>query len=143
MPDTFKLVTIFKVATANIRDVLFEGEVGNFGGMSDNLKIPLSNSYKEYDMLGFYTTINNGSNILFYREIPIELLETLTANSTSIISFCYGYSSTDDFINFVNTSTDTELIINVRKTLLTKIVGIKYVNVGTLINNTREVTNND
>ena len=71
MADVTKLVTVYKVATANIRDVLFEGEVGNFNGLSKDLKIPLSNSYKNYDMLGFYLRQkhSNGCSRPIYRRI--------------------------------------------------------------------------
>ena len=137
MADVTRLVTIYKVATANIRDVLFEGEVGNYNGTSANLKISISNSYKEYDILGFYIKVNaGGAARLFYREIPIELFEdirNMTVNDT--VSLCWGYGSFDDVVDFINTTTDTELIFNARKSLITKIVGIKYVTVGTLIDN--------
>ena len=141
MADTIKLVTVYKVATANIRDVLFEGEVGNFNGTSTDLKIPLSNSYKNYDMLGFYLRINGsgvGSSRYLYREIPIELIDevrTIVRSSDDAVSFCWGYSTSNDYINITKKSTDNELDIKVGNLLCTKVVGIKYVTVGTLIDN--------
>lgn len=140
MADVTKLVTVYKVATANIRDVLFEGEVGNFYEGA-TIKIPLSNSYKEYDILGFYLRQRWGDGIRFiYREIPTEILnELINSNSSNnTVSFCWGYSNSGDFFDIQTSSTDNELTVILYTSLCTKIVGIKYVTVGTLIddNNT-------
>ena len=147
MADTFKLVTIYKVATANIRDVLFEGEAGNFDGTTQNIQIPLSRSYNNYDILGFYARTNwNGAYRYFYTEVPTELLDnvrTINHNDDDKVSFCWGYGTSIDFCDINKTTTDTKLNANIGWMLITKIVGIKYVNIGTLINNTQEVTNND
>ena len=139
MADTFKLVTIYKVATASIRDVLFEGEAGNFDG-SGPIQIQLSNSYKEYDILGFYARANHGGRYRYiYREVPTEQIDELrniNHNDDDRVSFSWGYASSDDFCDISIETTDTELDINIAKMLITKVIGIKYVNVGTLINNT-------
>ena len=142
MADVTRLVAVYKVATANIRDVLFEGEVGNFNGLSTDLKIPLSNSYKNYDMLGFYLRQKhaNGGSRPIYRELPTEMIDELrirNLNSESL-SLCWGYSNIDDYFDIISSSTDNKLTINVNFSICAKIVGIKYVSVGTLIdgNNT-------
>lgn len=142
MTDVTRLVTIYKVATANIRDVLFEGEAGNFDGSNGNLKIPLSNSYKEYDMLGFYAKANNsGLYRYIYREVPTEQIDDLRNINHSIsdeIGFSWGYASNDDYCEITKATTDVELDVGINKMLVYKVVGIKYVTVGTLIddNNT-------
>ena len=139
MADTIKLVTVYKVATANIRDVLFEGEVGNFNGSSSNLEISLSNSYKEYDILGFYARVNHGGAYRYiYREIPTEQIDDLrniNHSTTDEIGFCWGYASTDDYCQLNKLTNDTELSVGINKMLVYKVVGIKYVSVGTLIDN--------
>lgn len=137
MADVTRLVTVYKVATANIRDVLFEGEVGNFNSISKGLKIPLSNSYKNYDILGFYLKQRWNTGVRFiYREIPTEILdEFINGNYIGAVSFCWGFSTSEDYFDIEILSTDTELDVNVNNSLCTKIVGIKYVTVGTLIDN--------
>ena len=139
MADTTKLVTVFKVAIANIRDILFEGEVGNFGGGAVALKIPLLKSYKNYDILGFYARSNCGGAYRYiYREVPTEMIDDLrniNHHTNDKVSFCWGYASSDDYCDISKETTNTELDVNSNKILITKIIGIKYVTVGTLIDN--------
>ena len=136
MADVTRLVTIYKVATANIRDVLFEGEFGNLNGSSSGLKLSLSNSYKNYDMLGFYLKQYSAGYRPIYRELPTEMIDDLRASSNLsnvAISLCWGYSSSDDYFDIIPASTDNALIVNMKTSICTKVVGIKYVTVGTLI----------
>ena len=137
MADTTKLVTVFKVAIANIRDILFEGEFGNLDGVSVGLKLSLSNSYKNYDMLGFYLRQHPGGYRPIYRELPTEMIDDLRTRNLSneTLSLCWGYSNTSDYFDIQPSSTDSELVVNMNTSVCTKIVGIKYVTVGTLIDN--------
>lgn len=113
------------------RVTLFEGSVGNFTGLASSAQINLLDEFTSYDIIGFYIYANcGGAKRYLYREITKEQLLSLqnSDNDNNTVSFLWGYSNTDDYCDILRNSTSRQLICNINKQIVTKVVGIKYIN---------------
>lgn len=112
--------------------VLFEGVCGATSFTKVDQTITLSQSIKEFDMIGFYQiclyTSNNYKRPK-YVEVPADMLidnfENET-NSANRISFVLGYKDEPAYWDMAIDSTDTKLVTMSSGAYVTKIVGIKY-----------------
>lgn len=114
-----------------VRRTLFEGSVGNFTGLTTSVQINLLDDFTSYDIIGFYIYANKvGNKRYLYREITKEQLLSLqnSDNDNDTVSFAWGYSNTDDYCDILRNSTSSQLICNINKQIITKVVGIKYIN---------------
>ena len=113
-----------------VRRTLFEGSVGNFTGLTTSVQINLLDDFTSYDIIGFYIYANrDGNKRYLYREITKEqLLMVQNSNELDTVSLCWGYSNTDDYCDICNNSTSRQLICHIKKQIITKVVGIKYIN---------------
>ena len=137
-PESIKLIPQIKYRKPNkslpvkaVRRTLFEGSVGNFTGLTSSVKINLLDEFTLYDIIGFYIYANRvGYKRYLYREITKEQLLSLqnSDSGNNTVSFTWGYSNTDDYCDILRNSTSSQLICNFNKQIITKIVGIKYIN---------------
>lgn len=114
-----------------VRRTLFEGSVGNFTGLTTSVQINLLDDFTSYDIIGFYIYANQfGAKRYLYREITKEQLLILqnSDSDNNTVSFAWGYSNRDDYCDILRNSTSRQLICNINKQIITKIVGIKYIN---------------
>lgn len=114
-----------------IVDTLFEGSAGSVSGQS-SVNVNLTKSYKDYDVLGFYLTVvlSGYGKRYIYREVKPTHITVMRDNGIvgDTVSMCWGFANTDDYADIQATSTDTTLVVNYNKALITKIEGIKFVN---------------
>lgn len=110
---------------------LWEGNIGTNTVTSVSNSISLSDSYKNYDKLGFYY-IGYGSNDTNtqhpqYREIPPYIINNIrNAVVPATITLDWGYAGNPDYTTILKTSTDNQLNIIQSYSRLIKLVGIKY-----------------
>lgn len=114
------------------RTVLFEGVCGATSTNKVDKTITLTQSIKEFDMIGFYQVCLYSSNNYKrykYIEVPADMLidnfENET-NSANRISFVLGYKDEPAYWDMAIDSTDTKLVTMSSGAYVTKIVGIKY-----------------
>lgn len=137
-PESIKLIPQIKYRKPNkslpvkaVRRTLWEGSVGNFTGLSSSVQINLLDEFTPYDIIGFYIYANwGGAKRYLYREITKEQLLSLqnSDNDNNTVSFTWGYSNTDDYCDILRNSTSRQLICNINKQIITKVVGLKYIN---------------
>jgi hypothetical protein len=120
----------WKYAVAGVqaaRVTLWEGSIGSLSG-SGNVSLNLSDSVKNYDKLGFILTAgSSGQPRLYYKEIDTNQFDDLIGVTNSLINLSWGYYSYTDHIEFNSSSTYTTLTGSYHDTILTKIIGIKYI----------------
>lgn len=112
------------------RVTLFEGSAGNFTGLTNPVQINLLDDFTNYDVIGFYIYANwSGAKRYLYREITKEqlLIVQNSGNPNDTVPFSWGYSNTDDYCDILSNSTSSQLICSINKQIITKIVGIKYI----------------
>lgn len=137
-PESIKLIPQIKYRKPNkslpvkaVRRTLFEGSVGNFTGLAQFVQINLLDDFTSYDVIGFYISVNLvGNKRYIYREVTKEQLLAVqnSSNHDDTVSFNWGYSNADDYCDILYNSTSSQLICNINKQIITKIVGIKYIN---------------
>lgn len=112
------------------RVILFEGSIGNSSGGSI-ISVELSDEYNNYDVLGFYSTVYYRSDSIkyIYREVQASHITDMisSGNPSYEVAMNWGWSSFDDYVSINKDSTADNLSIYVNKTIITKIVGIKYI----------------
>lgn len=144
-PESIKLIPQIKYRRPNkslpvkaVRRTLWEGEVGNKTGDSSGLTFTLNDAYYNYDViqLHMYATYNANESIIRYltREITKESIETLLSKISTadtkdyFIATAWGYSSENNYFDIRSVTNGTLVTINCLGTVLTKVVGIKYIN---------------
>ena len=137
-PESIKLIPQIKYRKPNkslpvkdVRRTLFEGSVGNFTGLTPSVQINLLDDFTSYDVIGFYIYVNwVGNKRYMYREVTKEQLLAVqnSSNHDDTVSFNWGYSNADDYCDILYNSTSSQLICSINKQIITKIVGIKYIN---------------
>ena len=137
-PESIKLIPQIKYRKPNkslpvnaVRRTLFEGSVGNFTGLTTSVQINLLDDFTSYDIIGFYIYANWGGHKRYlYREITKEQLLSIqnSDNNSDTVSFAWGYGNENDYCDILRNSTSSQLICNINKQIITKVVGIKYIN---------------
>ena len=108
---------------------LFSGSVGSLAGNFAG-KITLNDDITNYKFLIFdlYCYADGGAGKIYYsRVISVQQFTNLfnNADNTPHISFCWGYSSYNDFFEIVKNDTTTKVLnITSRYTQCLRIVGI-------------------
>ena len=124
--------TLYSDSVKAVRRTLFEGNAGSSTTTPVISTIQLSDSYRNYDVLGLYLeVIFNAESRLVYREIPTDQLDILINKNDQNchISLCLGYYNTKDYFDILGqTSTETVLSFSASLSSCKKVVGIKYIN---------------
>ena len=138
-PESIKLIPQIKYRKPNkslsvkaVRRTLFEDSAGSSTTTPVISTIQLPDSYRNYDVLGFYLEVTfNTETRLVYREIPKDQLDILINKNdpNCHISLCWGSYNTKDYFDILGqTSTETVLSFGASLSLCKKVVGIKYIN---------------
>ena len=124
--------TLYSDSVKAVRRTLFEGSAGSSTTTPVISTIQLSDSYRNYDILGLYLeVIFNTESRFVYREIPTDQLDILINKNDQNchISLCLGYYNTKDYFDILGqTSTETVLSFLASLSSCKKVVGIKYIN---------------
>jgi hypothetical protein len=120
----------WKYAVAGVqaaRVTLWEGSIGSLSG-SGNVSLNLSDSVKNYDKLGFILTAgSSGQPRPHYNEIDTSQFDDLIGVTNSYMTLSWGYYNYSDYLEFSSSSTYTTLTGSYHDTIVTKIIGIKYI----------------
>ena len=109
------------------RVTLWEGSIGSLSG-SGNVSLNISDSVKNYDKLGFILTAgSSGQPRPHYKEIDTNQFDDLIGVTNSYINLSWGFYNYNDYVEFNSSSTYTILTGAYHDAILTKIIGIKYI----------------
>jgi microcystin-dependent protein len=115
------------VETSGQETVIWEGVFTNTNQTIQYIE--LNDSIANYNYIAFYLTVtHSGQNRYLYKLVNSEFLTNFFENETqdvNCISFNWGFSDRDDYIDILKGSTTTSLKVKSYKITPTKIVGIK------------------
>lgn len=108
-------------------ETLWEGNEGSL--TSDyNTNLQLSTTINKYSKLGFELKTCNPANTndikIYYQECSVSQIISLINGGSGNILFTAGYGTWVNNFNIYSTSTPSNLVVELSKTLVTKIVGI-------------------
>jgi microcystin-dependent protein len=115
------------VETSGQETVIWEGVFTNTNQTIQYIE--LNDSIANYNYIAFYlTATHSGQNRYLYKLVNSEFLTNFFENETqdvNCISFNWGFSDRDDYIDILKGSTTTSLKVKSYKITPTKIVGMK------------------